>query len=224
MYVCMYVCMYVYACMCMYVYVRVCTCMYVYVCVCMCMYVYVCIYVNVCMLIYLFMSVCMGMCVYICMFAQSELQGNQNRNHSASHQCGKGLRDLNVLGRRAPGLGSPQALSRRGAAFVASPMSRQAAVKTPLLAVLLLPGRTTATALGRPTTADTRALEATIFRCLRPQGPHQEPRTPPRPHPRQPPRKHALAELAACRLASCPDEDAIEETEERRVEVHHWSW
>ena len=46
MYVCVYVCMYVYVCvcMCMYVYVCVCMCMYVYVCVCMCMYVYVCAY------------------------------------------------------------------------------------------------------------------------------------------------------------------------------------
>ena len=54
MYVCMYVCMYVYVCVCMrmYVYVCVCMCMYVYVCVCMCMYVcmYVCMYLSLCIL------------------------------------------------------------------------------------------------------------------------------------------------------------------------------
>ena len=47
MYVCIYVCMYLYVsvCICMYLYVSVCICMYLYVSVCICMY--VCMYVYI---------------------------------------------------------------------------------------------------------------------------------------------------------------------------------
>jgi hypothetical protein len=51
MYVCMYVCMYVYVCRCMYMYIGV--CIYVCMCVYVCIYVCTCVSVIVCMFIYL---------------------------------------------------------------------------------------------------------------------------------------------------------------------------
>ena len=50
----MYVCMYV--------------CMYVYVCVCMCMYVYVCVCVCMCMCVYVCVCVCVCVCMCVCVF------------------------------------------------------------------------------------------------------------------------------------------------------------
>ena len=56
MYVCMYVCMYVYVC----IYVYMCEC--VPVCVCVCMYVCVCIYVCT----YEYVPVCLNVCQCLC--------------------------------------------------------------------------------------------------------------------------------------------------------------